>query len=319
VALSRRLIGGALIGLAVVAGAAIWLYVRPRRVEGPVAGPPAPSPKVEVKPAKPKSAAERHADLKRRYDELAKKKWDESLFGEFEGIIQDARALQQAFPNSKEGLQAQELAILAYEKQGKFPQRFEAFLQYVEMGEKVYDREMASKILLLEANRNFKNKEFLTANRFYEEVLSRYPEGKVADIARFQVGRCFEEVGDWQVALRKYKAIMDAPAGASGMKLDAWKQTYEVYARRGRTQQALDTLQGICGHYKDKPEARWAHLEKGAYLWRLGKNAEALRVLHEVKKLYPGAPEAGQAEQYIKRIEAAFTNIEKGKLFDLPK
>ena len=314
----RVLIAGLLVLAAVIAaGLTLWYHVhnRPR----PISLTLVPVPEAAPKPGKPKSASERRADLKGRVDALAKEPWSEKLFGKYEAIIQDARALQQGFPGTKEALESQELVIVSYEKQGKFPERFEAFLRYVEMGEKVYDRDLAAKILLLEGNRNFKNKEFMSAHRFYEEVLSRYPEGKVADIARFQVGRCFEEVGEWQVAIRKYQAIIDAPTEKSGMKLDARKQTYEILARRGRSKEAIDALQGIHDHYKGAPEERWAHLEKGAYLWRLGKNAEALRVLHEVRKLYPDATEARRAEQYIKQIEAGLTKIDKDGFLDLPK
>jgi tetratricopeptide (TPR) repeat protein len=267
----------------------------------PRAGPAGPPP----------SAAGRFAELKARTERLDRLEWDPTLFGQYEAIIRDARSLQEALRGTKEALAAQELVIHAYEKQAKFPERFDAFLRYAEMGERVYNRDMASKILLLEGNRNFKNKEFLTAHRFYEEVLSRYPEGRVAAVARFQVGRCFEEMGEWQVALRKYEALITAPAEAGGMKLEAWKRAYEVRARRGKTARALETLQAIREHYPGREEARWAQLERGAYLWRLRKTAQALQALQEVKKRHPGTPEARQAADHIRRIEDSLTDVDR--------
>lgn len=310
----RRRLGMGIAAVLLLAGAGgvLWRLRAPGPAPQDGAGSGASrTAKKEVKSPRPKTAEERCADLKERLGGLARQDWDEALFGRYEEIVRAARALQAECPGTKVALTAQELIIEAYGRQAKFPERFDAFLRYVEMGEALYDRDMSAKILLLEGNRHFKKKDFLTAHRFYEEVLSRFPGGKVAAVARFQTGRCFEEMGDWQVALRKYQAIAGAPTDEHGMKLNAWKRVYEVHARRGKIVLALKTLQTIREAHAGEEAGRWAQLETGVYLWRQRRNAQALDVLRDLRKRYPDSPEARRAESYIQRIEESLTAPDK--------
>jgi TolA-binding protein len=124
------------------------------------------------------------------------------------------------------------------------------------------------------------------ARQSYERALATYPEGRLADRARFGLGRTLALQGDAEAALKVFQGLVDR--GGPEWTDRSWLQIGQILASSGqyaRAVEAFETLEKVAPRSQLAAESR---LNRAEALLRLDRPDEAVPILRALST--EGAP-----------------------------
>jgi cellulose synthase operon protein C len=115
------------------------------------------------------------------------------------------------------------------------------------------------------------------ARRAYEQSLARHPEGRLADRARYGLGRALRSQGENDKALATFTAL--AEKGGRDWTDRAWFQIGQVHAQAGHSEKAAAAFAKVEQVAAQSTLAAEARLNRAEALGKLGRRDEAETIL----------------------------------------
>jgi tetratricopeptide (TPR) repeat protein len=137
-------------------------------------------------------------------------------------------------------------------------------------------------------------------NAGFLKAIKTHSGTKAGNLAQFYAGACYMQLGDFNNAIKYLKDFstsqVEVEVRATGLLGDA-------YSELGKKEEAV-------GYYKkagslfDKDDINSPeYLFRAAMLYQdMGKNKEAIEVLHQIKDKYPSSQRALEADKYLGKL-----------------
>lgn len=123
---------------------------------------------------------------------------------------------------------------------------------------------------------------------------------KAANLAQFYAGSCYMQLGDFNNAI---KYLKDFSTNQVELEVRATGLLGDAYSELGKKQEAVDYYKKA-GSLFDKDD-----INSPEYLFRaamlnqeLGKNKEAIELLHQIKDKYPSSQRAFEVDKYLGKL-----------------
>jgi TolA-binding protein len=142
------------------------------------------------------------------------------------------------------------------------------------------------------------------ASQGFLKAISKYGSTKSGNLAKFYAGSCYLHLGDFNNAV---KYLKDFSTDQAEVKLRATGLLGDAYSELGKKEDAIEQYKRA-GTMNDEDDVNSPeYLFRAAMLYQeMGKNKEAIDMLHTIKDKYPSSQRAFEADKYL------------GKLGDLP-
>lgn len=137
-------------------------------------------------------------------------------------------------------------------------------------------------------------------NLGFLKAISKYSGTKAGNLSRFYAGTCYMQLGDYNNAI---KYLKDFSTDQVEVKLRATGLLGDAYSELGKKQEAIDYYKKA-GNLFDKDDVNSPeYLFRAAMLnQELGKNKEAIDLLHQIKDKYPGSQRAAEVDKYLGKL-----------------
>lgn len=143
--------------------------------------------------------------------------------------------------------------------------------------------------------------DFKAARDAYERSLKDYPRGRLADRARYGLGRTLAALGEGSGALR---VLGDLTKTGGPEWIDrSWLQIARIQRAAGRFPEAVEALLALEKATPGSPLAPEARLERGQCLSQMGRGDEAVDLFKRMVKSDASSPLAAQAALEWSEIE----------------
>lgn len=138
------------------------------------------------------------------------------------------------------------------------------------------------------------------ADQGFLKVISRYGSTKSGNMARFYAGASYLQLGDYNNAI---KYLKDFSTNAKDIKLRASGLLGDAYSELGRKEEAIRYYKEAGTVFEKDIINSPEYLFRAALLYQdLGKNQEAISLLHQIRDKFPGSPRAFEVEKYLARL-----------------
>ncbi len=144
------------------------------------------------------------------------------------------------------------------------------------------------------------------AKRAYARAIADYPRGRLADRARYGMGRTLAGLGEIDQALELFRGLIEA--GKAGWVDRSWLQVARIERGSGRDQRAIDAVTALERSAPDSPLLAEARFEQACALGRLGRGDEASALFKRLAG--PGVPAALAAQS---ALEWAALELTRGR------
>ncbi|MBO9201809.1 MULTISPECIES: tetratricopeptide repeat protein [Niastella] len=137
-------------------------------------------------------------------------------------------------------------------------------------------------------------------NGGFLKAIKNHGGTKAGNLAQFYAGACYMQLGDFNNAIKYLKEFstsqVEMEVRAAGLLGDA-------YSELGKKQEAVDYYKKA-GNLFDKDDINSPeYLFRAAMLYQdLGKNKEAIEVLHQIKDKYPSSQRAFEVDKYLGKL-----------------
>ncbi len=132
------------------------------------------------------------------------------------------------------------------------------------------------------------------------KVISAHSGTKAGNLAKFYAGACYMQLGDFNNAIKQLK---DFSTDQVQLELRKAGLLGDAHSELGKKQEAIDYYKKA-GTMFDKDDANSPeYLFRAAMLSQeLGKNKEAIELLHQVKDKYPNSQRAFEVDKYLGKL-----------------
>ena len=132
------------------------------------------------------------------------------------------------------------------------------------------------------------------------KVISAHSGTKAGNLAKFYAGACYMQLGDFNNAI---KQLNDFSTDQVQLELRKAGLLGDAHSELGKKQEAIDYYKKA-GTMFDKDDANSPeYLFRAAMLSQeLGKNKEAIELLHQVKDKYPNSQRAFEVDKYLGKL-----------------
>lgn len=137
-------------------------------------------------------------------------------------------------------------------------------------------------------------------NAGFLRAITKYSGTKAANLSKFYAGACYMQLGDFNNAIKHLK---DFSTSQVEVKLRATGLLGDAYSELGKKQEAIDQYKKA-GTLFDKDDVNSPeYLFRAAMLnQELGKNKEAIELLHTIKDKYPRSQRAADVDKYLGKL-----------------
>lgn len=138
------------------------------------------------------------------------------------------------------------------------------------------------------------------ANMGFLKAISKHSGTKAANLSQFYAGVCYMQLGDFNNAI---KYLKDFSTSEVELKLRTAGLLGDAYAELGKKQEAIDNYKKA-GTLFDKDDVNSPeYLFRAAMLnQELGKNKDAIELLHLIKDKYPNSQHAFEVDKYLGKL-----------------
>lgn len=137
-------------------------------------------------------------------------------------------------------------------------------------------------------------------NAGFLKAITKYGGTKAGNLSKFYAGACYMQLGDFNNAIKQLK---DFSTSQVEVKLRATGLLGDAYSELGKKQEAIDQYKKA-GTLFDKDDVNSPeYLFRAAMLnQELGKNKEAIELLHTIKDKYPRSQRASDVDKYLGKL-----------------
>jgi predicted negative regulator of RcsB-dependent stress response len=137
-------------------------------------------------------------------------------------------------------------------------------------------------------------------NTGFLKAISKYSGTKAGNLSKFYAGACYMQLGDFNNAIKHLK---DFSTSQVEVKLRATGLLGDAYSELGKKQEAIDQYKKA-GTLFDKDDVNSPeYLFRAAMLnQELGKNKDAIELLHTIKDKYPQSQRAFEVDKYLGKL-----------------
>ena len=139
-------------------------------------------------------------------------------------------------------------------------------------------------------------KDLPAARKAYERSLSSFPRGRMADRARYGLGRTLDGQGEHDRALRVFREL--AQKGAVEWIDRAWLQIGTIQQSEGRFAEVVEAMSALESASPASVLRHEARLRRGQALHRLGRTGEAVSLLKKLAEDPANSQSAGAALEW---------------------
>ena len=137
-------------------------------------------------------------------------------------------------------------------------------------------------------------------NQGFLKVISKYSGTKAGDLSKFYAGSCYLHMGDFNNAI---KYLKDFSTDQVEVKIRATGLLGDAYSELGKKQEAIDYYKKAGTLFEDDDVNSPEYLFRAAMLnQELGKNKDAIELLHIIKDKYPQSQRAFEADKYLGKL-----------------
>jgi len=137
-------------------------------------------------------------------------------------------------------------------------------------------------------------------NGGFLKAIKNHGGTKAGNLSKFYAGSCYIQMGDFNKAIEFLK---DFSTSQVEVELRATGLLGDAYSELGKKQEAIDYYKKA-GNLFDKDDVNSPeYLFRAAMLnQELGKNKEAIELLHQVKDKYPNSQRAVEVDKYLGKL-----------------
>jgi tetratricopeptide (TPR) repeat protein len=137
-------------------------------------------------------------------------------------------------------------------------------------------------------------------NSGFLKAITKYSGTKAGDLSKFYAGACYMQLGDFNNAVKHLK---DFSTNQVEVKLRATGLLGDAYSELGKKQDAIDQYKKA-GTLFDKDDVNSPeYLFRAAMLnQELGKNKDAIELLHMIRDKYPNSQRAFEVDKYLGKL-----------------
>jgi tetratricopeptide (TPR) repeat protein len=137
-------------------------------------------------------------------------------------------------------------------------------------------------------------------NPGFLKVISAHGGTKAGNLAKFYAGACYMQLGDFNNAIKQLK---DFSTSQVEVELRTAGLLGDAYSELGKKQEAVDYYKKA-GTMFDKDDVNSPeYLFRAAMLSQeLGKNKEAIELLHQIKDKYPNSQRAFEVDKHLGKL-----------------
>jgi predicted negative regulator of RcsB-dependent stress response len=137
-------------------------------------------------------------------------------------------------------------------------------------------------------------------NQGFLKAISKHGGTKAGNLAKFYAGACYMQLGDFNNAI---KYLKDFSTDQVEVKIRATGLLGDAYAELGKKQEAIDYYKKAGTIFDQDDINSPEYLFRAAMLnQELGKNKDAIELLHTIKDKYPNSQQAFQADKYLGKL-----------------
>jgi predicted negative regulator of RcsB-dependent stress response len=137
-------------------------------------------------------------------------------------------------------------------------------------------------------------------NSGFLKAITKYSGTKAGNLSKFYAGSCYMQLGDFNNAIKHLK---DFSTSQVEVKLRATGLLGDAYSELGKKEEAIDYYKKA-GTLFDKDDVNSPeYLFRAAMLnQQLGKNKDAIELLHMIKDKYPTSQRAADVDKYLGKL-----------------
>ena len=137
-------------------------------------------------------------------------------------------------------------------------------------------------------------------NGGFLKAIKTHSGTKAGNLAQFYAGSCYMQLGDFNNAIKYLKDFstnqVEVEVRATGLLGDA-------YSELGKKQEAIDYYKKAANLFDKDDINSPEYLFRAAMLnQELGKNKEAIELLHQIKDKYPSSQRAFEVDKYLGKL-----------------
>jgi tetratricopeptide (TPR) repeat protein len=137
-------------------------------------------------------------------------------------------------------------------------------------------------------------------NQGFLKAISKYSGTKAGDLSKFYAGSCYLHMGDFNNAI---KYLKDFSTDQIEVKIRATGLLGDAYSELGKKQEAIDYYKKAGTLFDEDDVNSPEYLFRAAMLnQELGKNKDAIDLLHMIKDKYPQSQRAFEADKYLGKL-----------------
>lgn len=138
------------------------------------------------------------------------------------------------------------------------------------------------------------------ADQGFLKVISKYGSTKAGNMAKFYAGACYLQLGDFNNAV---KYLKDFSTDAKDVKLRAAGLLGDAYSELGKKEEAVKYYREAGSVFEKDNINSPEYLFRAALLLQdMGKNQDAIDLLHKIREKFPNSPRAFEVEKYLARL-----------------
>lgn len=170
------------------------------------------------------------------------------------------------------------------------------------MGDKV-----AADTIIKEADRLFRQKDYVAALPYYELLHTRYPGAEASCHAQYMVAKYHEAKGQWAQASLLYARLRESSPDGKYSNRAAYDESLVLW-KAGRERQALETLDTLAREGNEFYQIEATYLAGLLCMGRRGSQVVALRKFQDLAKKWPDTPRARDAKARLRQIQSSVVN-----------
>jgi predicted negative regulator of RcsB-dependent stress response len=132
------------------------------------------------------------------------------------------------------------------------------------------------------------------------KAISKHSGTKAGNLAKFYAGACYMQLGDFNNAV---KYLKDFSTSQTQVSLRTEGLLGDAYAELGKKQEAIDYYRKAGTMFDEDDANSPEYLFRAAMLSQeLGKNKEAIELLHMIKDKYPNSQRGFEVDKYLGKL-----------------
>ncbi|WP_207512814.1 tetratricopeptide repeat protein [Longitalea luteola] len=137
-------------------------------------------------------------------------------------------------------------------------------------------------------------------NGGFLKAIKNHSGTKAGNLAKFYAGACYLHLGDYNNAIKHLK---DFSTDQVEVELRATGLLGDAYSEQGKKQEAIDYYKKAGTMFNEDDVNSPEYLFRAAMLSQeLGKNKEAIELLHTIKDKYPNSQRAFEVDKYLGKL-----------------